>query len=60
MTPVIVIRGGIKIERDGLGNLTIHARGNGKAHVQRADVADLRAALDDLESVDPKDKEHGE
>jgi hypothetical protein len=50
--PTAITRGGIKIERDAVGNLTIHARGNGYCRVQRADIPDLQAVLDELEHTE--------
>jgi hypothetical protein len=43
-----VKRGGIRIDQDVLGNLTIYPRGNGVAHVQHADIPDLISALHEL------------
>lgn len=43
-----ITRGGIRVQRDVRGNLVITTRGNGQAHVQQADVDDLRAVLAEL------------
>lgn len=42
--------GGIRIDRDNVGNLTIYPRGDGFCHVQRADIPDLIEALRKLEA----------
>lgn len=43
-----VVRGGIKLVRNAIGNVTIIARGNGSCEVQSADLHDLAAALVDM------------
>ena len=48
-----IVRGGITIERSPTGNITIFARGNGSAIVQRADIKDLIDALDEVSRIDP-------
>lgn len=50
---VTIVRGGITVVRESSGNLTIAARGNGTAHVQKADVSDLMAALAEMLRTDP-------
>ena len=44
-------RGGIIVLSDVHGNLTIHARGDGQADVQNADVPDLILALKELQDA---------
>ena len=46
-----VRRGGILIVSDVNGNLTIHARGDGEARVQQADVPDLMLALREIKDA---------
>ena len=55
LEPADITRGGIRIQRDVRGNLVITCRGNGEAHVQQADVQDLREALAELAEPDRSD-----
>lgn len=52
-----ITKGGVRVQRDVRGNLTISTRGNGICHVQQADVPDLRAALDELKETERKTDE---
>ena len=49
---VTVQRGGIMVIRISTGNLIIALRGNGTCHVERADIADLIAALSEIQRTD--------
>ncbi len=53
--PADITKGGIRIQRDVRGNLVISCRGNGQAHVEAADVQDLREALAELAEPDGSD-----
>lgn len=50
-TPRAITRGGVTVVSDSNGNLTIHARGDGEARVQCADVPDLLLALHEMTDV---------
>jgi hypothetical protein len=53
LVTLTITRGGITLRRDALGNVTLHARGNGAAHVAAADVVDLLAAVTELLRTGP-------
>lgn len=55
----VIIRGGIEVRRDPLGNLTIITRGNGQCTVQAADIDDLSWCLVELDKDNPRKSKDG-